>query len=381
MKVLMAGGGSGGHVTPLRAVISELKKITKQPLEVTVVTDRGFYSQTKFLFKDQKDIVLKKIFSGKYRRYNSKSFLWHITHLPTVLKNLRDIAYIIFGLLQSVIYFLSHKPDVVFAKGGFVCVPIGITARLFKVPLIIHDSDTHPGLTNRILSKWADKIATGMPTRYYEYPVKKTVYTGIPVSSEFKVIKKSEANNYKAELGFDRSKPLVLVTGGGTGAKVLNDAVINNASNLIDKGWQIALITGKNKSKSAQKLFGSLLKTQKHSFKYYEFTEVAPLALAADVIVSRAGATAMQEFANAKKTVVIVPSPYLTGGHQLKNAQMFLENNAGMVLSEAELNSPGALIQMIEAVYWSDALAESLFKNFAKPHAASDIAKLLITVA
>lgn len=378
MRILMVGGGSGGHVTPLRAVIRELKNVTNKELDITVVTDRGFFEQTQFLFKDQKNITLKKIFSGKFRRYNNKSLVWHITHLPTVLKNIRDLFYIGLGVLQSVALFIADKPDIVFAKGGFVCLPIGLVSRVFGVPLLIHDSDTHPGLTNRMLSRWAEKIATGMPVKYYPYPATKMVYTGIPVSEDFRIISKEEQAKRKAELGFDNNKPIVLITGGGTGAKTLNDAALDNIEELVEKNWQIILITGKNKSKYAAEVHNRLPDNKKPYFKYYEFTEVAPLALAADVIVTRAGATAMQEFANAAKQVVVVPSPYLTGAHQLKNAQMFLENNAALVLQESELKQPRKLINEIFRAAENKTIGNVLYKIFAKPNAAKELAALIL---
>lgn len=101
MKILFAGGGSGGHVTPLKPIIESLKEQLKAS-EVTVVVDRGFYSQTQFLFSEHKKIKLKKIYSGKFRRYNTKSLAWHLVHLPTVIKNIRDIFYIIMGIIQMV---------------------------------------------------------------------------------------------------------------------------------------------------------------------------------------------------------------------------------------------------------------------------------------
>lgn len=172
-QIILAGGGSGGHVTPLRAIYESLKNQSNEGMHVTVISDRRFFAQTKFLFSNHPEVQLKRIYSGKFRRYNSKSVAWHILHLPTLLKNLRDTALIVLGILQTILMFVWNKPDAVFCKGGYVCVPIGIAARIFGIPLIIHDSDTHPGLTNRLLSRWALKIGTGMPKEFYSYDDKK----------------------------------------------------------------------------------------------------------------------------------------------------------------------------------------------------------------
>lgn len=384
MRIVLAGGGSGGHVTPLRAISKSLKVQAGGGLELTVISDRKFYQQTAFLFKDQKDVHLKRIYSGKFRRYNGKSLLWHLTDLPTLLSNLKDVFLIFFGIIQSVNYFLWHKPEVVFCKGGYVCVPVGIAARLFRVPLVIHDSDTHPGLTNRFLSRWALKIGTGMPPQYYQYPKEKMLYSGIPVQEGFTPLNKKEQAAAKEHLKLDPNKPLILVTGGGTGAKELNNLTVRNVETMLKKGWQIILLTGKGKAAVAQKTKQALPRDLKKDWKVEEFAEVLPLVLAADIIVSRAGATAMQEFANARKPVIVVPSPYLSGGHQLKNAAMLKENRAGVVLQEVDVKDDSdLLVRAIETLLndsqQSTEFAETLHKKFAKPKASDEIAEVILS--
>lgn len=383
MRVLFAGGGSGGHVTPLRAIAAELRSQSSAELELTVISDRAFFDQTRFLFKDDSDIHLRRIFSGKLRRYNGKSLLWHVSHLPTVLKNFRDIFLIGIGIVQSIIYFLLHKPDVVFCKGGYVCVPIGIAARLFQVPLVIHDSDTHPGLTNRFLSRWAVKIGTGMPTKYYQYDAEKMVYTGIPVNSGFRPFSSKDQIKTKKHLKLSGDKPVLLVTGGGTGAQELNNILLSCAQELLSSGWQILQVTGKGKAAKVRTLHESLPKSQQEAWQIFEFTEMLPLVTAADIIVSRSGATAMQEFANAKKPVITVPSPYLSGGHQLKNAAMFAENKAAILLHEVDLkHEPERLVEVLsdlkEKPQSANKLAAVLYEKFAKPEASKELAAMVL---
>jgi UDP-N-acetylglucosamine--N-acetylmuramyl-(pentapeptide) pyrophosphoryl-undecaprenol N-acetylglucosamine transferase len=303
-----------------------------------------------------------------------------------VLKNLRDIVLIAIGIVQSISYFLIRRPDVVFCKGGYVCVPVGIAARIFKIPLIIHDSDTHPGLTNRFLSRWAQKIGTGMPPKYYNYPKQKMVYSGIPVQKAFMPASAKEQAGAKKALMLNPDSPVILITGGGTGAQELNQAATNAVESLLAKGWQLILVTGKGKSSAAKKMRDSLSERYKRQWIIQEFAEMLPLVKAADVVVSRAGATAMQEFANAKKAVVVVPSPYLTGGHQLKNAAMFEDTNAAIVLQEQQLQAePGVLASTLESLVndmqLRNKLATNLHKQFAKPHATEQIAALIANAA
>ncbi len=333
MRILMVGGGSGGHVTPLKAVAERiLEKHSNAQIEV--VTDRRFGPQTREVFASLQDIKITEIYAGKFRRYNSKSFAWHVVHLPTVLKNLVDIFLVAIGTVQIVIKFARKKPDVVFCKGGFVSVPVGFVARLYKLPMIIHDSDTHAGLSSRIISRWASKIATGMPTKYYDYPQEKMIYTGIPVDEGFTPIADSARQKLKKRLGFDTA-PLVLVTGGGTGAERLNLALERVGEGLIEKGWQIIQITGKGKSEPAINARGELENSRSSRWVIEEFKPLKDYILAADVVVTRTGATTMQELANSKKTVITIPSRFLSGGHQLKNAQMF--QDAGKLLTPGQM--------------------------------------------
>lgn len=381
----MVGGGSGGHVTPLKAVAKEIQK-NHPDVQIEVITDRRFYSDAQKIFNDISTIRLKKIYSGKLRRYNGKSFFWHITHFPTLLKNILDIFALAIGFIQSFVHILAKRPDVVFAKGGSVSVPIGVMAHVLRVPLVIHDSDTHPGLASRLLSRWARVIATGMPTEYYDYPKKKTVYTGIPVGDKYEPIGGSQQSTLKHQIGFERNDPLLLITGGGTGASTLNSIVSRVGEGFLERGWQIIQVTGRGKSADVRDERNRLSKTQQKRWQIVEFVDLTPYVLAADIVISRTGATAMQEFANSKKTVITIPSRFLTGGHQLKNAKMFEEAGAAVVLDEQQLElNPEMLISTTESLVkdsdQAKKYAANLFHNFARPQAAADLATAIVHVA
>jgi len=385
MRILLVGGGSGGHVTPLRAISQSIAKQSGKNHDITLITDRKFYPQTRQLFEGDKSIRIKKIFSGKFRRYHNHSLLWHFTHMPTLFKNIRDILLVGIGFFQSITYFILHKPDVVFCKGGFTCVPVGLAAHIFRVPLYIHDSDTVPGLTNRILARYATKILTGMPTKYYSYDKTKMSYVGIPVSRNYAPVSSNQQREAKQKIGIDKSRPTVLVTGGGTGAKDLNSIISSQAESILKAGWTIIHVTGKNKSASVKERRKKLSASLKELWLVEEFTEMLPLVRAADLVVSRAGATTMQEFANAKKAVVIIPSPFLTGGHQLKNAQMFADQNAAIVFDEFLLKKDTSslrefIIHSLDDTLPLDEMAQRLYDGFAKPGAADTIAEQLLNV-
>jgi len=380
MRILMVGGGSGGHVTPLKAVAEQI--LDKYPnTQIEVVTDRRFGSQTREIFASIPDIKITEIYAGKFRRYNGKSLAWHLLHLPTVLKNLFDILLVGLGTIQSILKFIKNKPDVVFYKGGFVSVPVGLAARLFKLPMIIHDSDTHAGLSSRIISRWASKIATGMPTKYYDYPSEKMIYTGIPVDEGYSPITEKLQQKLKKQLGFD-SAPLVLVTGGGTGAERLNSLLERVGERLVERGWQIVQITGKGKSEPAVTARSELKKSYSARWIIEEFKPLKDYILAADVVVTRTGATTMQELANSQKTVVTIPSRFLSGGHQLKNAQMFQDADAARFLDELILEEkPEILIEALEIALSDKSSSVALKNKFAKPGAAKQLADLIMGLA
>jgi UDP-N-acetylglucosamine--N-acetylmuramyl-(pentapeptide) pyrophosphoryl-undecaprenol N-acetylglucosamine transferase len=379
MKILMVGGGSGGHVTPLKAVAEEISK-KNTAAKIEIITDRRFANQTRQIFKERKDIKVKTVFAGKLRRYNGKSFAWHFLHIPTVLKNVGDFLLTILGTLQMLVSFLFKRPDVVFCKGGFVSVPVGVAAHIYRIPLLIHDSDTHAGLSSRILARWANVIATGMPSRYYDYPAEKMKYTGIPVASVFTPVSKDEKTKLKNKLGLDDS-PLLLVTGGGLGAERVNSAFERVGEYLISQGWQLVQITGKGKADSALTTVKNLPKGVGERWKVLEFVDLKDYILASDVVVTRTGATVMQELANSQKTAVTIPSRFLTGGHQLKNAKMFEDADAVRVVDEEKLEeTPDLLSEVIETVALdkSETMAKNLHEHFAKPEAAADLAQMIL---
>ena len=376
MRILLVGGGSGGHVTPLRAISSHILNDTA--IMLSVITDRGFVSQTRQLFEDFPEITVKPIFAGKFRRYHSKSFIWHIIHLPTLLKNLRDILYVVFGFMQSLRYFILHKPDVVFCKGGFVCIPVGLVARLFNVKLVIHDSDTRPGLTNKILSRWACVIATGMPVSFYPYPKAKMRYVGMPVDTSYQIVSKKQQSQYKAKLGFSADQKIVLITGGGNGSVPLNTIVMSAAEELLAAGWGIIHLAGKDKSAAVVKARELLSNSDQTNWQIAEFTDMVPRMLAADVVVARTSATTLQECANTQKVVIGVPSPHLLD--QGMNAQYFASKGAITALDESSLTGDDLATLVGKTV--SDTKyqkqAKKLHSYFAKPKAAEQLARMLV---
>ena len=377
MKILAVGGGSGGHVTPVVAVLRECKQ--RHPdAEIRFWCDKKFRPQAASIVHAFDDsITVQAISSGKLRRYNAMSF-WRQLHPSIVLPNIRDLFFVAIGVIQSIVKLILWRPDVVFTKGGFVCLPVGFSAYLLRIPLVIHDSDAHPGLTNRILSRWATYIATGAPLEYYSYPAGKSFYVGIPISEEFVPFNRQERLLAKQELGFNPNRPLVVITGGGLGARRLNEAVATELEKILPFS-SVALISG-----SAN--YDELRAITPHDdsrFQLHAFISsgMATMLGAADVVVARAGATTILELAALAKPTILIPNAYLTGGHQLKNAKVYADKGAVKIIDEDDLlHEAHILTTTIKEVLTqqdaSRAMAKA-FYGFSKPHAAADMANII----
>ncbi len=345
--------------------------------------DKSFAGRaSQILQTAETEVNLKTISSGKLRRYHKISLWRQLADLPTVLKNLRDTFLIGAGFVQSWLFLRRVRPDVVFSKGGFVCVPVGLAARALKIPVVIHDSDTHPGLTSRILSRFAVAIATGAPLEYYNYPKDKTEYVGIPVSDAYHPVSLDDQKLLKQQLGLNETMPLVVITGGGLGAVPLNETALNNAARLNEKA-QIVHLTGTGKAAEAVGKTASL----KHYYvkEFIDSHEMAKLVRAADLVITRAGMTTLLELAAAAKPVIIVPNPRLTGGHQLSNAAVFDERGAAIVLDEADLvQHPEHFAEAIEWLLRNEQKRKKLaiaIATLATPHAAQKTAALIFAAA
>lgn len=324
-------------------------------------------------------IPVQTIVAGKFRRYNHWSVWKQLSKPSIVFRNLRDLFLIGFGFLQSIVKLLLWRPDVVFTKGGYVCLPVGLAAWVLHIPLVIHDSDAHPGLTNRVLGRFANAIATGAPREYYKYPASRTRYVGIPISRDFRVFTPDERTTAKQRLGFDPKLPLVVVTGGGLGARRINDVVVRVLDDMIKLGT-VVLISGVGQ-------YDELLALTPQGSTRFELqafvsSGMAELLGAADIVITRAGATTLLELAALAKPTILIPNEYLTGGHQLKNAAVYADKGAVVVLEERKLEAaPERLVEATERLINDEATRKRMadaFHHFSKPHAAKNVADMIL---
>ena len=368
-------------MTPVVAVLKVLKKNDPQA-EIRFWCDKKFFSHADGIIRHfDATIPVESIYSGKLRRYHHLPLWKQLIQPSIVLPNIRDMLLVVFGFIQSFVKLIIWRPDVVFTKGGFVCLPVGLAAKLLRIPLVIHDSDAHPGLTNRVLSRWARLIGTGAPLKYYSYPASKARYVGIPVAEECVPYTPAEQVAMKKELGIDTAKPLIVVTGGGLGARRINDSVVASLLEL-KKFSSVILVSG---SGQYDELVPLVPPNDQH-FQLHPFvTPLVPMLGAADIVVARAGATTLLELAAMAKPTVLIPNGYLTGGHQLKNATVYSEKNAVTVIDEAQLKTnPEILVKTLQHLIEHTGEREKLARNilsFAKPNAAHDMAEMILTAA
>lgn len=342
--------------------------------------DKAFETQARGLMKNVTVPVRVQVISaGKVRRYAHLSLLQHLTVRGLVWSNTKDMFKIGKGFFDALAILRRFKPDVVFTKGGFVCLPVGLAAHVLRIPLVIHDSDTRPGLTNSILGKWADVITTGSPLENYQYPAAKSHYIGVPVGAGYTPKTTAQQRTAKKQYGFNPDKLLVVAVGGGLGAVSINTAMNHAAKTLLEQGIGVYVVAGKGHYDEAA---AGAPKSKYYQVVPFVYENMAELLGAADIVVSRGSATFLQELAGLGKAVVVVPAHQL--GDQLKNAQVFKQADAAVVVDNQGIESDDRLEQAIVTLADDPMLRERLGKalhRFARPHATRDLARLIMAAA
>lgn len=334
--------------------------------------DKSFEVQSRSIMATAPvDVTVRTIVAGKFRRYAHLSLAGYLRHPSIMAHNFADLFKIVVGYVQSLFLLFMFRPDVVFAKGGFVCLPLGLAAATLRIPLILHDSDTRPGLTNKVLARFATAIATGFPLEYYPYPRAISHYTGVPIDAAYRPVTPIEQTDYKKELGFPADRPLVMMFGGGLGSVAINDAAAVLAKSLGDDVY-VYNGTGRANIERAT--------TQGEGLANYHPEAFVPglhdIMAAADIVVTRASATALQELAGIAKPVIAVPARQL--GDQQQNAKLYAAAGAVEVLGDDGLNA--RLTSLVKELLASDERRASLARAihaFARPRAAAQIARII----
>ena len=383
MKIVLTGGGSGGHITPILAVADELKKQNPTVQLVYIGQSGDKFADIPSNHEQIDEVYLVK--AGKFRRYLGEGWR-HFFDLKTIWLNFRDFFRFLFGTWQSYSLLKKIKPAAIFTPGGFVGVPVGLAAALKKIPFITHDLDATPGLANRINARWAVAHAVAFPAEYYKYPKESTHYVGVPVSDEYKKVTPALKTQYRRGLKISNDAKVVCVTGGGLGADRLNRAVVDISAALFGQYPNLFLIhiAGRDHDKEIHNLYEKQLNSSalKRLIVKGFVNDLYRYSASADVIVTRAGATTLAEFAMQHLPCIVVPNPILSGGHQTKNAQHLAEQGAIELISENEIKkNPANLLAPIKKLLdYSDKrtnLGDKL-GALAKADAAAKLANLIL---
>lgn len=380
---LVVGGGSGGHITPLLAVAEALK--SQEACRVLYIGQRGdsMADVAKSPCIDQTHLIS----AGKFRRYHGESFLQHLVDVKTLLLNFRDLLRFKFGVLQMLWMFRSkrRRPDAIFLKGGFVSVPVGIAARLYRIPYITHDSDAIAGLANRITAKSARINATALPVEYYPYPSEKVRHVGVPIRAEFRPYTPKQRQATRQKLGFAPTDQIILSVGGGLGAKNINKALVTQATTLLEHNRRIAIV-----HVTGQKLYAETKADYESHVEYVlrkrvtllDYTsELYDYSAVADVVITRAGATSIADFGAQKKACIVIPARFLTGGQQLHNAKVLREAEAAVIVEEEELATLSErVLALLHDEQWATSIAGKLH-TLTKTDAAQELAACLSDIA
>lgn len=372
MKILFTGGGTGGHFYPIIAVAQEINEIAR---ERKLLTPKLFYTgpspyNERALYEN--NITFKKSPAGKMRRYFS-------------LLNFFDFFKTGWGILKVIVQIFIIYPDVIFSKGGYASFPTVVAARLFRIPLVIHESDVVPGRVNKWSGKFAIKIAVAYPQTASLFPkVGNVAHTGNPVRKELYTTLPKGAHEY---LKLDPNIPTILILSGSQGAATINEIVLGALPRLVEH-YQIIHQTGKKHIKQVTGTAEVILEKSEYKERYKPFDFLDTLALrmsagAAVLIVSRAGSGAIFEIATWGLPSIIIPIPETISHDQRKNAFAYARSGAAVVLEEDNI-TPMLLISEIDRLIADPALQEKMkeeAKKFASPHAARTIAEALIDIA
>lgn len=384
-KVVLTGGGSGGHIMPVLAVAAALKKADASVKTVYIGQTGEALSS---LITDNPNIDENySVRAGKFRRYHGLG-IRQLFDLKTAALNIRDIMYIVIGLIQSYRILGNIKPDVIFTRGGYVSVPVALAGAIRRTPFITHDSDSTPSLANRLIARWAWLHAVALPpaSSHYPYPKHKTEVVGVPIGQLYQPVTKQLLAVYQKQLGIKPSAKVLLITGGGNGADKLNQIAIANSRTLLRHNPELQIVhsAGAKHAETTMAAYAKLLEPElRKRVAVYDFLkDMHRYSAVATVIIARGGATNLAEFAAQSKACVIVPSPHLIWN--VKNTELLAKQRAVLSLTEDQADQEGRLANIVQQLLDDPQACKALgaaLHNTLVQDAASKLANILLKKA
>lgn len=373
MKILFTGGGTGGHFYPIIAVAQAVNEIVEREkivgVELYFMSDSPYNERLLF----ENGIKFKKASAGKLRNYFSFRN-YFVDPFKTA-----------WGIIIATWKLFWLFPDVVLGKGGYASFPALWGARILRIPIFIHESDSIPGRVNLLVSKWkmVKRIAVSYPEALQYFPEEKTAVTGNPIRRELLAPANSGAREY---FGLEENVPILFVTGGSQGAVNINDTIVDALPELVKK-YQIVHQTGKENFKDVSSRASFLLAKEPNKNRYKPFANLDESGMkmiggSASLVISRAG-SAIFEIANWGIPSIIIPIPEEISRDQRKNAFSYARVSSAVVLEERNL-SASILTSEINRIMGDQKLQEEMKKGalkFASKDAAEKIATELLRMA
>lgn len=369
MKILFTGGGTGGHVLPIIAIVREIRKLSQKG------KFKFFYLGPKDNFAkillSQEDIKVKYALAGKIRRY---------FHLKSIFQNLFDVFIKIpIGFLQAFLYIFFSAPDLIFSKGGFGSIPTVVAGWLLGTPVFLHESDATPGMANRILAKFSLEIFISFRKTPY-FPKRKMLLVGNPIRRALLEGSKEKARVF---FGITGQKPVILVLGGSQGAQRINDKILEVLSKIL-KEFELIHQCGESNFRQvkaeAKVMITKDLEKYYHPFPFLKEEELKKAYAISDLVVSRGGSGSIFETAALGKPAILIPLTESAQNHQLKNAYTYAKTEAAIVLEEANF-TPRFFFERLKHLFSEPQLLEKMgqkAREFAKPLAAKIIAGYIV---
>lgn len=357
MKIIVSGGGTGGHIYPALAIAEGLKKLYKDIDILYIGTENSL----------EAELVPKSGF--KFKTIRVKSLPRKIS-----MKLFVSIKELLLGIQDAKRIIKEFEPDIVIGTGGYVSGPIVYAAKKRNIPAIIHEQNAYPGITNKILSRYVDKVLVTFEDskKYFKYP-DRIVNTGNPIREQILTVDKEQAYE---NLGVKKDQPFVLCFGGSGGQKSLNDTFYNIIkSNKLDA--QLIHVTGKRHYEDfiQQLKRGGI--TIPENIKVLPYLHNMPEALnISDLIVTSAGAITLSEISAVGIPAILIPKSYTAENHQEYNARSFEKNGAAVVILESDLKWDRLLNEMDNLLKNRDKL--KIMSNHSKKMGKYDSTRLIL---
>ena len=359
LKVIISGGGTGGHIFPAIAIAKAIEN-TVQNVEILFVGAVDRMEMEKVPVAGYKIIGLW--ISGLQRKLDKRNLLFPFKVIHSIFKAKNIIK--------------EFKPDIAIGTGGYASGPVLYAAAKKGIPTVIQEQNSYPGITNRILAKYVQKICVAYDNMERFFPTDKLILTGNPIRESILDFN-NKVTDGKVKFNIDKTKPTVLVVGGSLGALTINNAIAENINQIKNMDVNMIWQTGISYQDKAQNFITAVNTKWINAYTFIKEMDLSYAA--ADVIISRAGAIAISELCCVGKPIILVPSPNVAENHQYKNAQSLVNKNAALLVEDADASRK--LVSTLEELIKNEDLRTSLSSNIKKigvTDAAKQIAKIAL---